>query len=321
MLNVKLYAVTVAVAGMALVQVSTFAQSYPTRPIRIITGPVGGASDPTSRLIAQGISGPLGQPVIVDNRNAVTAAEALVKGPADGYSLVVSGPNIYTAPLLQQMSYDAEKDLAPITSLFRTVNILVVNPSVPANSVKDLIALAKAKPGQLNYSSGGAGGTAHIVTALFTSMAGINMVRVAFKEAAPRVTSVISGEVHVAINEASLLAPHIKSGRLRGLGVTSSTPSRLVPDLPTIAASGVPGYEAVSTFGIWAAGKTPRVIITRLNREIVRVIDAADVKDKLLLNGQEVIANSPEQSAQMIKDDVRRVSKVIKDANIKLESN
>ena len=294
-------------------------QDYPSKTIRIVTTSVGGGSDFVARILSQGISGPLGQPVIVENRTpSVFATETASKAPPDGYTFLVTGGALWIYPLLYKAPYDAISSFSPISLITREVFVLAVHPSVPVKSVKELIAFAKARPGELNYSSGSPGSTYHLAVELFKTMAGINMVHVVYKGGAPAVTSLVGGETQVTIHDAGFVTPHVKSGRLRALAVTSSTPSALVPGVPTLA-SVVPGYEAVGATGMWAPAKTPTSVITRINQEVVRLLNQPDIKEKFLNGGTEPVANSPEQFSTMIKSDISRVSKVIKDANIKVE--
>ena len=315
-LSVWTFSVGMLVAGVNLVA----AQDYPNRVIRIITAAAGAGSDFNARQIAQGIAGPLGQPVVVENRTSIQAAEAVLKAPPDGYTLLGAGDSLWVGSLLRKAPYDPVRDYAPIALLSREVMIVAVHPSMPVKSVKELIALSKAKPGELNYSSTPTGGGSHLAGELFKSMAGVNIVRVAYTGGAAAVTALISGEVQLSISSASTVSPHMKSGRLRGLAVTSAGPSALVPGLPTVAAAGVPGFEFVGTQGMMAPAKTPGAIIERLSREMVRVLNQPDVKERFLGTGQETIADSsPEHFAATIKSDLAKMGKVIKDAGIKVE--
>ncbi len=294
-------------------------QDYPNKPIRIITGSAGGGNDFVSRLIAQGISSALGQPVVVDNRpGAVLSIEAVAKSPPDGYALLVHGATVWITPLLQRATYDAVNDYSPISLVSREVLIVAVHPSVPARSVKELIALAKTKPGELNYSASSLGGPPHLTAELLKSMAGVNIVHVPYKGTVAAITALITGEVQLTITDAGLITPHVKSGRLRALAVTGAQPSALAPGLPTVTASGVPGYEAGSMTGIWAPGRTPAAIVDRLNVEIVRFLNRPEVKERFLNTGAEVVASSPAQFAATIKSDIAKWSKVIRDAGIKV---
>lgn len=309
-------AITVGLMSFGAKQ--ALAQDYPNKPIRIVTAAAGGGSDFTARQIAQGISGPLGQPVFVDNRTALQASEAGAKAPPDGYTLLVAGGVLWTTPLLQKTPYDLS-DFAPLSQLIREVSIVAVHPSVPAKSVKELIALAKARPGELNYGSGATGGLTHLAMELFNSMAGIKTVRVAYKGIAPTMTALMSGEVQLTINDAGVIAPQAKAGKLRALAVTSAGPTALAPGLPAMAASGLPGYEATGMTGILAPAKTPAAIMNRLNQEIVRVVNRADVKERFLNSGAEVVGSSPEQFAATIKEEVTKWGRVIKDSGIRID--
>ena len=295
-------------------------QEYPNKPVRIITGAAGGGGDFDARIIAQGISGPLGQSVVVDNRaNTIVAADAAAKSPPDGYTLFIGGSSTWIFPLLQKAPYDPVRDFAPISLIERTVSVVAVHPSIPAKSVKELIALAKARPGELNYSSAAVGGPAHIAGELFKSMAGVKIVNVVYKSNPPAITALISGEVQLTIIDVGSVAPHIKTGKLRALAVTSAEPSVLVPGMPTVSASGLPGYEAIGMAGFFAPAKTPTAAITRISQEAMRVLGRADVKEKLLNAGVEVIGSSPEQFAATLKADIAATAKVIKDAGIRVE--
>ncbi len=295
-------------------------QPYPSKPVRIVAATAGSGDDFIARIIAQGISGPLGQPVIVDNRSAgFIAAELVSKAPPDGYTLTMQGGAFWNTPLLRKMPYDVLSDFSPITLISREVFVLAVHPSVPVKSVKELIDLAKAKPGTLNYSSGATGASAHLASELFKSMAGVSITRVAYKGGGAAVTGLLGAEVQMSIFDASLIMPHVKSGKLRALAVTTAQPSALVPGVPTVAASGLSGYEAAGLGGIFAPAKTTAAIINRLNQEIVRVLNQPDVKDKLLSAGIEAVGNSPEQFATLVKSEIAKMSKLIKDAGIKVD--
>jgi len=308
----------VSVAVSVLGTDASSAQNYPHKPIRFVTGAPGGGGDFVARLMAQGLTGPLGQPVIVDNRGNIPG-EIVAQALPDGYTLLVDSSSFLIGPLLQKMPYDAVKDFSPISWVVMSLNILAVHPSVPANSVKELIALAKAKPGQLNYGSGGAGSSTHLAAELFKSMAGIDIVRIPYKGAGPAMAALIAGEVQMVLGSAGSVTPLMKSGKLKALAVTSAQPSALFPGLPTMAATGVPGYESVAIHGIFAPVKTPAATVRILNEEVVRVVNTADVKEKFLKAGLETVGSSPEQFAAAIKSDLARMSKVIKEAGIKAD--
>jgi tripartite-type tricarboxylate transporter receptor subunit TctC len=293
-------------------------QNFPNKPIRIITSLPGGAGDFTARLIAQGISGTLGQPVIVDNRSSNITGETAMKALPDGHTLLLDGNSLWFTSLMQKTPYDVLRDFSPITLVLSSPTILVVHPSAAANSVKELIALAKAKPGALNYGSAGYASAPHFAMELFKSMTGVNIVRVAYKGPAFVITALLGGEVQLTFIDAASATPHMKSGKLRALGVTSAEPSALAPGLPTVAASGLPGYSAIGLSVIFVPAKTPGAIVNRLNQEIVRFLTRPDVKERFLGNGEEIIASSPEQAAAAVKSDMSKMGKVIKDAGIKV---
>ena len=297
-------------------------QNYPNKPVRIVTGAVGGSSDFGSRLIAQGIAGPLGQPVIVDNRggSVVIAAEAVAKAAPDGYTLLYYASSFWLAPyMLDNASYDPVKDFSPITLTVIAPALLAVHPSLPVKSVKELIALAKAKPGALNYGSSGAGTTPHLAAELFKSMAGVDIVRIFYKGVNPALNDLVAGQVQMVFATAASVQPKVKAGKLRALGIASAQPSALLPGLPTLTSTGLPGYEYETPSGIFSTARTPAAIVTRLNQEIVRHLKTAELKERLLNLGLEAIGNSPEQFAAAVKADMTRLGKVIKDAGIRAE--
>ena len=295
-------------------------QNYPNKPIRIVTAEVGGANDIPARAIAQKLTASVGQQVIVENRSGVISIETAAKAPADGYTLLFIGSAMWLAPLLRdKVSYDPVKDFSPITLAVKSPNVLVVHPSVAANSVKELIALAKAKPGVLNYASGSAGTITHLAAELFKAMAGVNIVRIPYKGGGPAIIGLVGGQVQLMFASAGSVTPQVKAGKLRALAVTTAEPSVLAPGLPTIAASGLPGYEAATPYGLLAPAKTPVVIINRLNQEVVRVLNIAEVKEHLLNGGAETVGNSPAQFAAAIKSEMTMWGKVIKDGGIRDE--
>ena len=293
-------------------------QDYPSKPIRIVTTNAGGGADFVARLIAQGLITNLRQSVIVDNRpgSAIISGEIVARANPDGYTLLVGSDGMWIVPLLQKNPpYDPVRDFSPITITSMENNILVVHPSVAVKSVKDLIDLAKAKPGVLNYGSGPVGASSHSLAELFKSMAGVNIVGIFFQGGSQALNALIGGEVQVGFTSASNTMPLVKSGRLRALAVTSSQPSALAPGLPTVAAT-VPGFELVPVNVMFAPARTPAAIIRRLNQEIVRVLNQPDVKQKFFDSGVEVIGSSPEELAAGMKANMAKVGKIIKDAGI-----
>lgn len=295
-------------------------QDYPNRPIQMVTSEPGGGNDFAARLIAQGLAGNLGQQVIVSNRGAaggVIAAETVAKAPPDGYTLLFYGSNIWLMPFLRnKVPYDPVRDFAAVTLAVRAPIILVTHPSIAVTSVEELIALAKASPGRLNYGSGATGSASQIATELFKAMAGVDIAKISYKGNGPALNALIAGEVQLAFATPGSVAPHIKSGRLKALAVTSAQPSALVPGLPTVAASGLSGYEATSIVGVFAPAKTPATLINRLNREFVRVLNRADVKERFFNVGVETVGSSPEEFAATVKSEMARLGAVIRNAGI-----
>jgi tripartite-type tricarboxylate transporter receptor subunit TctC len=321
MLIRRLFAWMVSIGLMILCAGVVSGQNYPNRPIRLVTGGVGGGLDFTSRLIAPRLSERLGQQVIVDNRggSVIIPAQIVAQASPDGYTLLLYSNTMWLVPFMQDnVPYDTVRDFSPITLMEMSPNILVVNPSLPVKSVKELIDLAKARPGALNYAASGSGSASHLAAELFKAMAGVNIMGISYKSPGPAFISLIGGEVQLMFNSAGSVMPHLKSGQLRPLAVTSAQPSILLPGLPTVAAT-VPGYEAVITKGIFAPAKTPAAIIKRLNQEIVRILNRAEVKEKFSNAGIEVVGSSPEELSAMIKSETARLGKVIKDVGIRAE--
>ena len=296
-------------------------QDYPNRPIRLVSPGPGGGADFVARFVAQGISGPLGQQVVVENRPAgVIPGQIVSKAPPDGYTVMVNGNSFWIAPLMRDgVPYDPLKDFSPITLAVSSPNILVVHASVPATSVKGLIALAKARPGVLNYASASAGGSVHLAAELFKHMAGVNIVRISYKTSGTSVNSLLGGEVDLMFANAPPVMPHVKAGRLRALAVTTLKPSVLLPDLPTISAAGLPGFEVASVYALFAPARTPAAIVSRLNQEAVRFLNRADAREKFLAAGVEPIGGSPEELVAAMKSEIARMGKVIRDAGIREE--
>jgi len=296
------------------------AQGFPTRPMRIVTSTVGGTTDLVARLIAQGLTASLGQQVIVDNRpTGIIPGEIVVKAPPDGYTLLFHGGSLWLMPLLQKVPFDPVKDLAPITLASSTPNIVVVNPAVPAKTIKDLIALAKAKPGALNYGSGATGASSHLAAELFKYMAGVNIVRVPYRGQGPALLGLLAGEVQMSFATSGSVAGHIKSGKLRALAIATAKPSLLAPGMPTVAESGLPGYQSASNAGMFAPVGAPPRLIAFLNREIVQALNRQEVKDLLFRDGTEVIGSSPQEFAASINAEMASLAKVIKAAGIRTE--
>jgi len=305
--------------GMAMLAPGVvIGQEYPNKPIRIVTSPSGGGQDFAARLVVQGVSGPLGQPIIVENRPSNLLGEIVAKAAPDGYTLLLAGTSFMIDPLLKKTPYDPVKDFSPISLLVSSPSVLAVHPSLPVKTVKDLIGLAKARPGELNYAMGGTGSSSHLAAELFKSMAGVDIVRITYKGTAAAVTDVIGGQVQMVFATAPSVAPHLKSGRLRGMAVTSARPTALAANLPAVAAT-LPGYEAESIQGMFAPAKTADAIIRRLNAEFVRFLRTPEVKERFFAAGSDVVASTPAQLDASVKGEIARLGKVIKDADIRLD--
>ena len=311
----QLLTLYMAVSGAGILH----AQNYPQRTIRIVTNQPGAGFDYAARVIAQGIAGPLGQQVIVDNRPGnIIPAEIVAKAQPDGYTILFNGPALWIGALVQKMPYDPVADYVPITAVTSAPAVLVVHPSVPAKTVRELIALAKAKPGQLNYASTAIGSTSHLGAELFKYMAHVDIVHIPYKSAVA-ITDLIAGQVQMMIIPPTGVVQHIKSGKLRALAVTSAEPSALVPGLPTVASAGLPGYEAVSVLGLFGPAKMPDAIVRKLNQEIVRFLNTEEAKKKFLDVGAETFGSSPEQFGAIIKRDMDRLGKMIKEVGIRVD--
>ena len=305
-----LHTAVAALLGM-MVAAPALAQSYPTKTIRILTVDTGGSSDLPARIIAKELQANLGQPVVVENRGII-GVELAAQAPADGHVLLHYTSPLWIIPLFRSnVTWDVARDFTPITVTIATPTVLVVHPSVPVKSVKDVIALAKARPGDLNYASTSTGSGNHLSAELFKMMAGLNVVRVTYKGAGSAINATLAGEVQLMFASAGSIPGHVKAGKLRALAVTSATPSALAPGLPTMAASGLPGYEAMSYTALFAPAKTPAPVIDRINHETAQALLAPAVKDRLFNTGVEVIANSPREAAATIRSETERIRKLI----------
>ena len=287
--------------------------------MRIVTAGAGGGNDFVARIIAQGIAAPLGQQFIVDNRTtAVSAGEITAKAVPDGYTLLYFGSNIWLLPFFRSnLPYDPVRDFAPVILAVSSPNLVVVHPSLPVSTIKELVALARAQPGALNYASGTIGASTHLGAELFRITTGINIVHVPYKSGSSQIPDLLSGRVHVAFSPAASVASYVKSGKLRALAVTSSRQSALAPNLPTVAASGLPGYESMATQGVFATARTPSTIINLLNQEILRLLSQPDIREKLLNSGVEAVGGTPEQFGATVQSEMVRLGKVIKDAGLR----
>ena len=287
------------------------AQEYPVKPIRIITSPVGGGNDFPARLIAAGLSETLGQQIVVDNRPTVLIADMVAKSPPDGYTLLLTGSAHWLAPLLDKVNYDPLRDFAALTLVDRSPNVLVVHPSVPAKNVKEFVALAKVRPGELNVAVGGPGSSNDVAALLFGSLAHVKFTRVPYKGNAPAITALLSGEIQVMFSSSGAVAPHMQSGRLRALGIGSAKPSPLAPGVPPIS-SAVPGYLSEALHAMFAPARTPSAVVSRLNAEVGRYLRGAQAREIFLRTGIEPSPSTPEELIEIMNNEVARVSKVLK---------
>jgi tripartite-type tricarboxylate transporter receptor subunit TctC len=296
------------------------AQAYPERPIRLLTSGVGGNGDVTARLVAQGLTPRLGQQVIVDNRpSGFMSSHIASKAQPDGYTLLVLGTTHWMSPLVQKVPYDAIRDFAPITMVTTTPNVLTISPSLPVNSVSELMALARAKPGALNYGASGTGSSNHLAAELFKYMTGLDIVHVAYKSSSTALVDLIAGQIQLGFPTGAAVAPLFRTGKVRALAVTSAEPSPSFPGVPTVAASGVPGYESASPIAVFAPAGTSAAIIRRLRTEIVSLLGDTRTRERLQRTGAEPVGSTPEQLAAKIKAEVARMSKVIKAAGIRAD--
>ena len=318
-----------ALACVALLAFSgpggTSAQTWPAKPVRLIVPfPPGGGNDVIARAVAQKLGERLGQSVVVENRagaNGIVGLQALLQAAPDGHTIAVgaAGPLAVNPGLYDKLPYDSLKDFAPITNMVNFPLLLVIHPSVAAKNTRDLVALAKAQPGKLHYSSPGSGNSGHLAGELFNSMAGVKTVHVPYKGQGPALTDLIAGQVQMLYSSIPSVLPHVRQGQLNAIAVGSARRIPSLPDIPTIAESGVPGYEAYSWVGMIAPAATPKAVIARLNREIVDILKERDVAAKLNGQGALPVGDSPEQFAAYIKAEIDKWGAVVRSANIKVE--
>lgn len=316
-----------ALIGLALLAAASgfaLAQSYPAGPVRMLVPfPPGGGVDSAGRIVAQKLAESLGKPVVVENRpgaNGMIGSELAAKAPKDGYTLLVNGANFVTTPsLYSKVTYDPIKDFDPISLVALAPNILVVHPSVPAKSVAELIALAKAKPGQLQYASAGSGSTPHLAAELFKTMAHVDIVHVPYKGTGPGMIALLGGEVSLIFQPALPAVPHIQSGRVRALAVTSAQRLPAMPNLPTVAESGLKGYESSQWYGALAPAGTPSEILNLLNSHIAKIMQSPDMKQRMTESGSVAVGSTREQFALHLKEEFAKWAKVIKQSGARVD--
>jgi tripartite-type tricarboxylate transporter receptor subunit TctC len=316
--------VCAAVAAMLVCGAARSADAFPTKPIRVIVPQsAGGSTDLAARVVTQRLADALGQPIVVDNRpgaGSLNGTELVAKAPADGYTLLAVAASFTINPALhEKLPFDALRDFAPITRFAALPHILVVHPTLPAKSVKELIALAKSKPGELNYASSGVATSTHLATELFKYMTGTDMVQVPYKGGAPGIVGLLSGQVQLYFATISTALPHVKSAKIRALAVTTAKRSVVAPEYPTVAEVGVPGYEHASWVGLLAPARTPAAVVARLNSESVKTLNQAEVKTLFLRDGLETVGDTPQEFAALIKAEVAKWIKVVKAAHIKAQ--
>lgn len=310
---------------LCLAGASRAADAWPTRPIRLlVTSPPGGANDAQARMLGAKLSEQLGQTVVIDNRgggSGMIAAEIVVKSAPDGYTLLAGTNSTFSInpTLFPKAPYETLRDFAPVAVTVMTPHVLLAHPSLPAQSVRDLLALARARPGQLNYASSGNGSAFHLGMELLKTIAGVNIVHVPFKGSALSAAAMISGEVQMMLVGMPTGMPLAKSGKARLLGVATPARSALAPELPTIAETGVPGYGYQSWFGVAAPAGTPRPVVAKLHEGLDLALRHADVRERLATLGYEVIARSPQQMTQLIRDETKKWAKVIRDSGARTE--
>jgi tripartite-type tricarboxylate transporter receptor subunit TctC len=301
------------------------AEQYPRRPVRLIAPfPAGGGVDIVARQIAQKLSESWGQQVVVDNRTGATGiigTDLAAKATADGYTLIMGNvaTHAVNVSLYKKLPYDPEKDFAPITLVARVPEILVVHPSLAATSVKELVALARAKPGQLTVGSAGRGSPPHLAAELFQWLAKVQFVHVPYKGSSPALADLIGGQINLYFSNILSATPHVKSGRLRALGVTGAKRSAVMPEVPTIAEAGVPRYEEYNWYGLLAPKGTPAAVLAKVHRDVVGVLRAPEVEERLIKDGAEVIGNTPQEFARFIRSEIDKYASVIKERGLRAD--
>ncbi len=298
------------------------AQTFPSKPIRILTSEPGGGTDFVARMVAQGLTESLGQQVVVENRgggSGFIAGEALAKAAPDGHTLLAYGSTIWIVPLMRASApFDPLRDFQAVSLTDRAPNVLTVHPALPVHSVAELLRLAKARPGELNYARAAAGGPPHLSAELFRALAGVQLTGVPYKGGGPAVIGLLGGQVHLMFATAASITPHVKSGKARALAVTSAAPSALFPGVPTVASS-LPGFEATALNGVFAPAGTPAAIVDRLSSGIAQFLNRAEIRERFLATGVETVGSTPAQFAATVRSEVAKWGKLIRDVGIRDE--
>ncbi len=320
---VRLFSMAVAIAGMSFAG-ATFGQVYPAKPVRFLVGfPPGGTSDILARTIGQKLGDALGQQVVIENRPGAggnIGAEAAAKSAPDGYTIFMSTTSqAISVSLYSKLNYDLVRDFSPVIQAVNYTNLLVVHPSLPVKSVKELVALAKARPGQLNYGTAGNGTPPHMTGELFKSYTGIGLQHVPYKGGAPAIADLLGGQITIMFDNVPPLLPHVQAGKMRPLAVTSLKRISVLRDVPTLDEAGLKEFDSVAWNGVLAPAGTPREIIVRLNAEILRVLGMSDVRERLSSQGADPVGGTPEQFAGLIRDEIRKWAKVVKDSGARVD--
>ncbi len=321
----KILMIAAAVVAATLAGGVSAAESWPSKPIRfVVPFAPGGSTDLLARFLAQHLAAPLGQTVVVDNRagaGGVIGAEIAARAPADGYTIVLgsAGPLTINPNIRDKVPYDTLRDFEPITLATVSPFTLVVHPSSPAKSVKELIALARARPGELNYGSAGNGSVGHFSTEQFMALTGTKLLHVPYKGAGPAVTDLLGGRLNLMFENLPTILPHVRSGKLRMLAVGTKQRSALAPEFPTIVEEGVPGYDSATVFGVLAPAKTPPAVIVRLNREMVKILRSAEGKTALATRGLQAVGSTAQEYRAQIRDEFTRYGRIAKAANIRVD--
>lgn len=310
-------------ALMCFMPVMCGAQAYPSKPVRFIVGfPPGGTNDIVARALGQKLTELMGQQFVIENRggaNTAIASEMFVRMPPDGYTIMLNAPGHATNPSMMKLNFDSIRDFAFITVAAESQNLLVTHPSFPPRSVKELIAFSKARPGEINYGSSGVGTTVHLSAALFEFMTGVKWVHIPYKGAGPALIEMLGGQFSLYFGNVPSVIGYARQGKLRALAVTGAKRSGAIPEMPTVAESGIPGYEVTTWYGVSAPAKTPRPIIDRLNSEIVRGLKSADLMARFKDLGADPVGNTPEQNTAYVQNEINKWAKVLKAAGIKGE--
>ena len=309
-------------ALMCFMPVMCGAQAYPSKPVRFIVGfPPGGTNDIVARALGQKLTELMGQQFVIENRggaNTAIASEMFVRMPPDGYTIMLNAPGHATNPSMMKLNFDSIRDFAFITVAAESQNLLVTHPSFPPRSVKELIAFSKARPGEINYGSSGVGTTVHLSAALFEYMTGVKWVHIPYKGAGPAATEVMAGQVSLVFGNPLGSLPHVKAGRLRAIAVSGPKRLAAMPEVPTVAASGLPGFDATFFLGLLGPLALPRDIVTRLNTETVKIVARREVQDALTLQGMEALSGTPEDFATRIKSEMEKTAKVVRESGMRL---